>query len=71
MTAADLLKGQNAGFGDPLLNDRCGVGHVRPMPAIKIVRRLRFGQAIHAAEIAAIRNAYPQVAQYPAMGIDE
>ena len=48
-----------------------GVGQVRPVAAIEVLRRLGFGQAIEAAEIAAVRDAHPQVAQDAPLRIDE
>ena len=69
--ALDFLKAEQGGAGDPLLGDGRRVGHARPVAAIEILRRLRFRQAIHAAEIASIGNAHPQVAQDAAMRIHE
>ena len=69
--AFDFLEAEDARFGDPLLDDGCRVGQVRPMAAVKILRGLSFRQAIQATEIAAVRDADPQVAQNPAVRIDE
>ena len=69
--AFDLLEGQDIGFGDPLLDYRGGVGHVGPMPAIKIMRRLGFRQAIKTSKITPIRNAYAKITQNSAIGIDQ
>ncbi len=67
----DFLEGKNMGFGDPLLDYWRGIGHVRPVAPIEIVRRLGFRQAVQAAKIATIGDAYPQVAQNAAMRIDQ
>src|SRR5579884_2466001 len=47
------------------------VGQCGPAPAIKILRRLRFREAIEAAEIAPIGDAHPQVAQDAPVSIHE
>jgi len=47
------------------------IGHVGPAPAIKVMSRLGLGQAVHAAEIAAVSNADAQVAQNAAVRINQ
>src|ERR1039458_2887584 len=69
--ALNLLEGKDVRSRDPLLHDGRGVGQVRPVAPIEILRRLGFGQAIEAAEIAAVREAHPQVAQDASVRIDE
>jgi len=54
-----------------LLHDGRRIGEVRPVAAIKVLRRLGFGQAIEATKVAAVRQAHPQVAQNAPLGIDE
>jgi hypothetical protein len=44
---------------------------LRPTAAIEIGRCFSFRQAVHAPEIAAVSDAYPQVAQDAAMRINE
>jgi hypothetical protein len=58
-------------FGDPLLDYRRRIGHVRPVASIKIVCRLGFRQAVQAPKIATIGDTYPQVAQNATMRIDQ
>ena len=69
--ALDFLEGQDIRFRHPLLDDRSGIRHVRPVAAIEILRRLGFRQTIEAAEITAVRDAHPQVAQGAPVRIDE
>ena len=69
--AFDFLEGQDVGSGHPLLDDGRGIGQVRPVAAIEVLRRLGFRQAIEAAEIAAVGEAHPQVAQDASLRIDE
>ena len=64
-------KERMCGLGHPLLHDGRRIGQVRPVAAIEVLRRLGFRQAIEAAEIAAVRDAHPQVAQNAAVRINE
>jgi hypothetical protein len=67
----DFFKREDVGFWHPLLNDGRGVGQVRPVTAIEILRRLRFREAIHTAKIAAVGETDSQVAKNPAVGINQ
>src|ERR1035441_5711924 len=58
--ALNLLEGKDVGSRDPLLHDWRGVGQMRPVAPIEILRRLGFGQTIEAAEIATVREAHTQ-----------
>ena len=69
--AFNLLERQDVRPGDPLLHDGRRIGEVRPVAAIKVLRRLGFGQAIEATKVAAVREAHPQVAQDAPLRIDE
>src|SRR5262249_13639974 len=66
-----LLEGENLTPGHPFLNDRRGVWHLRPVAAIEILGGLGFRQAIQAAEITAVSQAYPQITQHPPMRINQ
>ena len=69
--ALDLFEGQDVRTGLPLAGDRRRNRQVRPAPAVEIMRGLGFRQAVEAAEIAAIGDAYPQVPQDSPVRIDE
>ena len=58
-------------LGTQSLDDGRRVGQMRPVAAIEVVRRLGFRQAIEAAEIAAVGEADPQVAQDASLRINE
>src|SRR5258707_5107612 len=55
----NFLEAQDIGFRHPLLKYRGGIGKVSPTSSVKVVGRLRFGQAVEAAKIAAVRDADP------------
>ena len=48
-----------------------GLGQTRPVSAIEVERGLRLRQAVHAPEIAAVREADPQVAQGATVSIGQ
>src|SRR5439155_23341863 len=52
--ALDFFKAKDAGFWNPLLDDRGGVGQVCPAATVKIVGGFGFRQTVEAAEIAAV-----------------
>ena len=67
----NLLEAENLGALRPLAGNRIGVRNVGPTAAVEVVGRLRFRQAVEAAEVTAVCDADPQVAHDATMRIHQ